>query len=75
MLILQEKPLRDFILTNIDQRNGKIMWRLNLDALGKNLQDIVEFPKFYNSYDGRTVFIAGRNSPQIRLIETFISLI
>lgn len=32
-----EKPLRDFILTNIDIRNGKLTWKINLDALGTSL--------------------------------------
>jgi len=60
-----DKPLRDFILTNIDQRQGKYCWRINLDAVEKHLEDILGFPQFSTTYGGPTLFLGGDKSLMI----------
>lgn len=45
--------------------NGKIGWRLNLKALGDNLQSVFEEVDVPGKYDGPALFIRGALSPYI----------
>lgn len=63
---LPEITLRQFILTNIVERNGKVQWRLNLDAIISDFANIVGFKRYENIYDGPTLFLGGGNSVYIR---------
>jgi len=63
---MQDTTTRDYVLTNIDIQNGQYCWTFNLSALEANIDDIIGFPQFTNSYEGRTLFIGGQKSPFIR---------
>jgi hypothetical protein len=57
--------VRQFVLTNLVQDGDGIRWRLNLDAFEAQIENILEFPVFHNSYNGPTLFIAGGKSNYI----------
>lgn len=46
--------------------DGKLKWRVNLDAIINNYQDLASFPKFDTKYEGPTLFVGGEKSEYIR---------
>ena len=62
----QDPRVRDFLLTNLIQKNGSIHWRLNLEAIGNYYESLMEFPDFSGrTYHGDTYFIGGSESEMI----------
>ncbi|CAH8659641.1 unnamed protein product [Heterobilharzia americana] len=54
--------VRGFLLTNLDERNGKLLWRVNLDAVRKFWQQISNFPNEKvngHVFDRPALFIAS----------------
>lgn len=64
-LILQDVSVRNWVLTNIEEKDGEYRWCLNLDAVSTHLNDILAFPQFETSFHGNSLFIGGGSSPQI----------
>lgn len=62
----QERSVRHFLLSNLVERDGRYVWRLNLDAISAHLQDVVGFPAFGSAYHGPTLFLGGASSGYIR---------
>ncbi|XP_006889849.1 PREDICTED: alpha/beta hydrolase domain-containing protein 11 [Elephantulus edwardii] len=60
--VIQETAVRQFLLTNLVEVDKRFMWRINLDALSQNLQEIMNFPPQQDSYPGPTLFLLGGNS-------------
>lgn len=59
--------LRQFLLTNLVEDNGRFRWRVNLRAIIRNLPNIVgDFPLNGSSYPGPTLFVGGSKSDYIR---------
>ncbi|XP_077996056.1 sn-1-specific diacylglycerol lipase ABHD11-like isoform X2 [Glandiceps talaboti] len=56
---------RQFLLTNLEERSGHYMWRVNLDAIEKQLKTLYSFDHFDTVYDRSTLFIGGAKSPYI----------
>lgn len=56
-----EKPLRAFLLHNLEIEDGEASWRINLDALENGMDDLIgwddDWP--HDSYDGPTLFLRG----------------
>lgn len=46
--------------------DGKLKWRVNLDAIINNYQELASFPKFDTKYEGPTLFVGGERSQYIR---------
>ena len=61
----QEKDLRDFVVTNIQQRDDEVHWRVNLDSIYRNIDALVGFPRLESCYQGDTLFIKGGKSQAI----------
>lgn len=40
----QSASIRQFLLTNLVEVDGRFVWRLNLDALAQHLDKILDFP-------------------------------
>ncbi len=61
---IPEAGLRQFLLHNLDFRDGGPRWKLNLDAIGANMASLMEFPFDAETtrYDGPVLFVAGGNS-------------
>lgn len=68
--IIAEKPLRDFLITNLAKspEDGSFRWRINLDALERNFNSgVAQFPAVGGlRFDGPTLFIAGGRSDYIQ---------
>ncbi|XP_009873950.1 PREDICTED: alpha/beta hydrolase domain-containing protein 11, partial [Apaloderma vittatum] len=57
--------LRQFLLTNLVEVEGRYVWRVNLEAISHHLADIMNFPVFHKPYPGPALFLAGSKSPYI----------
>lgn len=68
--IIAEKPLRDFLITNLvkSPEDGSFRWRINLDTLERNFDSgVAKFPNVDGMrFEGPTLFIAGARSDYIQ---------
>ena len=55
-----EPSVADFLLQSLDMKEKR--WRLNLDVLGRDMNQIVGFPDMSGHFDGPTLFLSGGNS-------------
>ncbi|XP_065780892.1 sn-1-specific diacylglycerol lipase ABHD11 isoform X2 [Muntiacus reevesi] len=60
--VIQSTSMRQFLLTNLVEVDGRFVWRLNLDALDKHWDKILDFPARQETYSGPTLFLRGGNS-------------
>jgi pimeloyl-ACP methyl ester carboxylesterase len=53
---------------NLAAENGKLVWRLNLEAIERNFADIIGFPEMRPGqvYAGPALFVAGGRSTYVR---------
>ena len=58
----QSTVMRQYLLTNVVEVDGRFVWRLNLDALDKHLNKMLDFPAQEETYSGPTLFLRGGNS-------------
>jgi pimeloyl-ACP methyl ester carboxylesterase len=57
---------RLFLMQNLEERNGKLEWRINLDAIAANMDTLLGFPDVSAlEYDGRALFVSGARSDYI----------
>ncbi|XP_069647655.1 sn-1-specific diacylglycerol lipase ABHD11 isoform X1 [Haliaeetus albicilla] len=63
--VVQLPQLRQFLLTNLVEVEGRYIWRVNLEAISHHLADITNFPTFHKPYPGPALFLGGSNSPYI----------
>jgi pimeloyl-ACP methyl ester carboxylesterase len=59
-----ELAIRAFLLQSLDIQDHR--WRLNLDALERDMPAIMDFPATQASYDGPSLFLAGGASDYVR---------
>ncbi|KAF6122860.1 abhydrolase domain containing 11 [Phyllostomus discolor] len=64
--LIQDLALRQFLLTNLVEADGRFVWRVNLDALAQHVDKILAFPSQQDSYPGPTLFLLGENSKIVR---------
>ena len=58
-----DRNIRSFLLQNLYlDENKNYNWKINLESLKKNIENIKLFPKTQNSFKGNTLFIKGKNS-------------
>ena len=64
---LGDPPLCRFLVQNLRHRpEGGFRWRINLDAIGRHMADLVSFPDVgEQEYEGRTLFVSGEHSDYI----------
>ncbi|XP_036266947.1 protein ABHD11 isoform X5 [Pipistrellus kuhlii] len=63
LLALQrDTAVREFLLTNLVEADGRFVWRVNLDALAQHVDEILAFPPQQESYPGPTLFLLGGKS-------------
>ncbi|CAI9173136.1 unnamed protein product [Rangifer tarandus platyrhynchus] len=60
--VIQSTSTRQYLLTNLVEVDGRFVWRVNLDALAKHLDKILDFPARQETYSGPTLFLRGGNS-------------
>ncbi len=65
--VVEDRPVRAFLLQNLAMKDGILQWRLNLDAIDRQMEAIGGFPEALldRRYDGPTHFIAGALSPYL----------
>ncbi|CAL8075074.1 unnamed protein product [Orchesella dallaii] len=65
--VVSEPAVRAFLLTNLAEKDGKIMWKPNLEVLIRNFAEIGKFPKalLNKKFDKPTLFIKGEKSQYI----------
>ncbi|XP_052894695.1 protein ABHD11-like [Anopheles moucheti] len=69
--IVAEKPLRDFLITNLvkaEKGGGEFRWRINLQSLERNFNSgVAQFPNLSgHKFEGPTLFIAGGRSDYVK---------
>lgn len=60
--VIPDVSVRQFLLTNLVEADGRFLWRVNLDALAQHVDKIMAFPRRPESYPGPTLFLLGGNS-------------
>ncbi|XP_016158409.1 PREDICTED: protein ABHD11 isoform X1 [Ficedula albicollis] len=63
--VVKLPQLRQFLLTNLVEVEGRYVWRVNLEAISRHLADIMNFPLFHKPYPGPALFLGGSDSPYI----------
>ncbi|XP_046523455.1 protein ABHD11 isoform X1 [Equus quagga] len=63
--VVQDMAVRQFLLTNLVEVDGRFVWRVNLDALAQHVDKIMAFPPRQESYPGPTLFLLGGNSQYV----------
>ncbi|XP_046351534.2 protein ABHD11-like isoform X1 [Haliotis rufescens] len=63
--IVESSLVRQFLLTNLVEKHGKVQWRLNLDAIIGSYHSVMEFPEFSHPFEKPTKFIGGSLSHHI----------
>ena len=63
-----EAPIRQFLLKNLATDEGRMTWRINLEALSHQMDEIVGFPADLEQrqYSGSTLFLHGGASDYVR---------
>lgn len=62
--------VRQFLLKNLKkEENGAFTWKINLRAINDNIENIVSGITSKNSFNGKTLFIAGDKSNYIRPVD------
>jgi len=61
-----DASVRAFLLQSLDLRATPARWRLNLDALGPEMDKIIGWPAVEGRYDGPALFLAGAESDYVR---------
>jgi len=57
---ISDVPLRKFIVKNLTRdRNGEFQWRIGLDSLAANYDQLSKAPALSNSFENPTCFIRG----------------
>ncbi|MGU9956798.1 MAG: alpha/beta fold hydrolase [Arenicellales bacterium WSBS_2016_MAG_OTU3] len=61
---IRDADLRGFLLQNLITSNDKFAWRINLEALKNNLEQLMHFPdaKSLRPFDGETLLLHGQHS-------------
>ncbi|CAM4573829.1 sn-1-specific diacylglycerol lipase ABHD11 [Lepidochelys kempii] len=62
---VQVSAVRQFLLTNLVEAEGRYVWRVNLEAISHHMANIMGFPVFHAPYPGPTLFLAGSDSPYV----------
>ena len=61
-----DSATRLFLLQNLEERRGRLEWRVNLDAIAANMSNLLAFPDVSAlEYQGRALFVSGARSDYI----------
>nr|XP_008122836.1 PREDICTED: protein ABHD11 [Anolis carolinensis] len=62
---IQDLSVLRFLLTNLVSAEGRVVWRVNLDAVSRHLDGLTRLPAFEAPYSGPVLFLGGAKSPYI----------
>jgi len=63
---VEDPALRSFLLQSLSFGDGGANWKLNLDALGSAMDDIIGFPDIEGRFEGEVLFLHGGNSDYVQ---------
>lgn len=65
---VEDRAVRAFLLQNLVAEGGKLRWRLNLEAIDREMEEIGGFPEalLERRYEGPTHFITGAQSGYVK---------
>ncbi|GBO29635.1 Protein ABHD11, partial [Araneus ventricosus] len=64
---IPDEGVRQFLLTNLAEKNKNLCWKANLEVLLKNFNSgIMKFPSVSGSFMKETLFICGEKSPYVK---------
>jgi len=63
--VIKDHMLRQFLLTNLVEHDGRFRWRVNLKSIINNLHNIIGLFPFESVYRGPTLFVGGQLSDYI----------
>lgn len=61
---IQDQALRSFFTQSLDLKNKR--WKLNLDVLERDMDNILGFPEISTSFTGHTLFLSGAESAYVK---------
>ncbi|HEY9078776.1 alpha/beta fold hydrolase [Magnetovibrio sp.] len=66
--VVRDKMVRSFLVQNVVREETGFRWRINLAALDAGMDQIADFPApdHHQSYNNRTLFVAGARSDYIQ---------
>ena len=65
--VVEEAPLRAFLLQNLKSADDGLHWRINLAAIRSSMPALLGFPMSESDrYDGDTLFVRGGDSDYLR---------
>lgn len=65
--VVKDRSVRAFLLQNLEMKDGALRWRLNLEAIDRQMEQVGGFPDLLGRrYGGPTHFIAGALSAYVR---------
>jgi pimeloyl-ACP methyl ester carboxylesterase len=68
--MLQNFSIRQFLLKNLKRnKDGTFTWKINLDVIDRNIQNLVVEISADRPFKGKTLFIAGEKSDYIRPVD------
>ena len=62
---IPEAGVRQFLLTNLEQRDGVWRWRIPLTYLRDGLATVRDFPEIAGAFTGQSLFLHGGRSPYV----------
>jgi pimeloyl-ACP methyl ester carboxylesterase len=63
---VKDSSLRSFLLQSLTLGEEGASWKLNLDALGAAMADVIGFPDIENVFEGEVLFLHGGNSDYVQ---------
>ncbi len=64
--LVKDPALRSFLLQSLTLGEGGASWKLNLDALGAAMDDVIGFPDIEGTFEGEVLFLHGGNSDYVQ---------
>ena len=64
--LVKAPSLRSFLLQSLTLSEGEASWKLNLDALGAAMADVIGFPDVDATFEGEVLFLHGGNSDYVQ---------
>ncbi|MBL4873418.1 MAG: alpha/beta fold hydrolase [Rhodobacteraceae bacterium] len=64
--LVEDPALRSFLLQSLSLDEGGASWKLNLEALGSAMDDIIGFPDIEGAFEGEVLFLHGVNSDYVQ---------
>jgi len=64
--LVKDASLRSFLLQSLTLGEGGASWKLNLDALGAAMEDVIGFPDVDARFEGEVLFLHGGNSDYVQ---------